>query len=107
MDETFNDPEPLAAATVVIERDRTTRHMRQDILAALAGQSRDLVVDLRQVDNLSSLGLAVLVGVRARQHSRQKTLTLVCGDRSDIAMALARFGLQGKFTTVAQIPPPW
>ena len=107
MDETVNDRAPVTAVTVVIEQDRVARHMRQDILGAVAGEPRDLVIDLRQVVHLSGTGLAVLVGVRARQRSRLKSLTLVCGERSGTQMALARAGMSGNFKTVTEIPPPW
>lgn len=80
MDETLNDRGPVTAVTVGIGQDRAARHMRQDILGAVPGEPRDLVIGLRQVVRLSSTGLAVLVGVRARQRSRLKTLTLVGGD---------------------------
>jgi anti-anti-sigma regulatory factor len=83
------------------------RHLRQDILGAVTGEPRDLVIDLRQVANLPSTGLATLVGVQARQRSRLKRLTLVCGDRSGTQMALARSGLKGDFRTVTEIPPSW
>ena len=107
MDETLNDRAPVTPVTVVIGQDRVARHMRPDILGAVAGEPRDLVIDLRQVVHLSSTGLAVLVGVRARQRSRLKSLTLVCGERSGTHMALARSGMKGDFKTVTEIPPPW
>jgi anti-anti-sigma regulatory factor len=95
------------AVTVVIRQDRVARHLRQDILGAVAGEPRDLVIDLRQVADLPSTGLAALVGVQARQRSRLKSLTLVCGERSGTQMALARSGMKGDFRTVTEIPPPW
>ena len=98
---------PLTATTVVIGRDRAARHMREDILGAVAGEPRDLVIDLRQIADLPSTGLATLVGVQARQRSRLKSLTLVCGERSGTQMALARSGMKGDFRTVTEIPPPW
>jgi anti-anti-sigma regulatory factor len=94
------------AVTVVIRQDRVARHLRHDILNAVAGEPRDLVIDLRQVADLSSAGLATLVGVQARQRSRLKKLTLVCGERSGTQMALARTGMKGDFT-VTEIPPQW
>jgi anti-anti-sigma regulatory factor len=105
--ETLNDRARNAAVTVVIPQDRVSGHLRQDILGAVAGEPRDLVVDLRQVEDLPRTGLAVLVGVQARQRSRLKSLTLVCGERSGTQMALARSGMQGDFRTVTEIPPPW
>ena len=80
------------------------RHLRQDILGAVAGEPRDLVIDLRRVADLSSTALAALVGVQARQRSRLKSLTLVCGERSGTEMALARSGMKGDFRTVTEIP---
>jgi anti-anti-sigma regulatory factor len=73
----------------------------------VAGERRDLVIDLRQVADLPSTGLATLVGVQARQRSRLKTLTLVCGERSGTQMALAQSGMKSNFRTVTEIPPPW
>jgi anti-anti-sigma regulatory factor len=107
IDDTPNDRSPVPAITVVIHQDRVARHLRQDILSAVAGEPRDLVIDLRQVANLPATGLATLVGVQARQRSRLKSLTLVCGDRSDTQKALARSGMKGDFRTVTEIPPPW
>jgi anti-anti-sigma regulatory factor len=98
---------PLTATTVVIGCDRVARHMRDDILGAVAGEPRDLVIDLRQVGQLSSTGLAALVGVRARQRARMKTLTLVCGESSGTQLALAQSGMTDKFNTVTEMPPPW
>lgn len=107
IDDTPNDRSPAAAITVVIRQDRVARHLRQDILGAVAGEPRDLVIDLRQVADLPSAGLAALVGVQARQRSRLKSLTLVCGERSGTQMALVRSGMKGDFRTVTEIPPPW
>ena len=107
IDETPNDRSPATAVTVVIGQDRVARHLRQDILGAMEGEPHDLVIDLRQVVHLPSAGLAALVGVQARQRSRRKSLTLVCGERSGTQMALAGSGMKGDFRTVAEIPPPW
>lgn len=106
IDDTPNDRSPAAAITVVIRQDRAGQ-LRQDILGAVAGEPRDLVIDLRQVADLPSAGLAALVGVQARQRSRLKSLTLVCGERSGTQMALVRSGMKGDFRTVTEIPPPW
>jgi anti-anti-sigma regulatory factor len=107
VDEILDARSPATAVTVVIGQDRDARHLRQDILGAVAGEPRDLVVDLRQVAHLSSTGVAVLVGVQARQRSRLKSLTLACGDRSGTQMALVRSGMNGDVRTVTEIPPPW
>jgi anti-anti-sigma factor len=107
IDETRDGRSPATAVTVVIGEDRDTRHLRQDILGAVAGEPRDLIVDLRQVVHLSSTGLGVLVGVQARQLSRLKSLTLVCGERSATQMALARSGMKGSFRTVTEMPSTW
>jgi len=107
MDDTPNDHSPTTAVTVVIRQDRAARHLRQDILGAVAGEPRDLIIDLRQIAHLPSTGLATLVGVQARQRSRLKSLTLVCGAGSGTQMALARSGMKGDFRTVTEIPPPW
>jgi anti-anti-sigma regulatory factor len=105
--DTPNDRSPAAAVTVVIRQDRVARHLREDMLAAVAGKPRDLVIDLRQVADLPATGVAAIVGMQARQRSRQKSLTLVCGERSGTQMALARSGMKGDFRTVTEIPPPW
>ena len=74
--------------------------MRQRILAALEGPSHDLVIDMRAVDHLSNRGLALLLGVRARQHSRQRSLTLVCGSHSATEQAISRNGMGRSLATV-------
>ena len=107
IDDAPSDRSPAAAVTVVIRQDRVARHLRQDILGAVAGEPRDLVIDLREVEHLTTTGLAVRVGVQARQRSRLKSLKLVCGERSGTQMALARSGMKGDFRTVTEIPPPW
>ena len=107
IDDPPNGCAAVSAATVVIGQEGDARHLRQDILGAVAGEPRDLVIDLRQVADLPSTGLATLVGVQARQRSRLKSLTLVCGERSGTQMALARSGMKGDFRTVTEIPPPW
>jgi anti-anti-sigma regulatory factor len=108
MDGPPNGRAVASAVTVVIGQDRDARYLRQDILGAVAGQPRDLVIDLRQVLNRSNTGVAVLVGAQARQRSRLKSLTLVCGERSGTTqMALARSGMKGDFRTVTEIPPSW
>ncbi len=107
IDDTPSDRSPAAAVTVVIRQDRVAGHLRQDILGAVAGEPRDLVIDLRQVADLPSTGLAVLVGVQARQRARLKSLMLVCGERSGTQMALARSGMKADFRTVTEIPPSW
>jgi anti-anti-sigma regulatory factor len=104
--DTPNVPAQAAAVTVVIRQDRAGQ-LRQDILGAVAGEPRDLVIDLRQVADLPATGLAALVGVQARQRSRLKSLTLVCGERSGTQMALVRSGMKGDFRTVTEIPAPW
>jgi anti-anti-sigma regulatory factor len=104
--DTPNVPAQAAAVTVVIRQDRAGQ-LRQDILGAVAGEPRDLVIDLRQVADLPATGVAALVGVQARQRSRLKSLTLVCGERSGTQMALVRSGMKGDFRTVTEIPTPW
>ena len=105
MDDTRNDRSAVTAVTVVIGQDRVGRQLRQDLLAAMAGEPHDLVIDLRQVVHLPSTGLAALVGVQARQRSRLKSLTLVCGERSATEMALTGSGMKGEFKIVTEIPP--
>ena len=105
MDDTRNDRSAVTAVTVVIGQDRVGRQLRQDLLAAMAGEPHDLVIDLRQVVHLPSTGLAALVGVQARQRSRLKSLTLVCGERSATEMALTGSGMKSEFKIVTEIPP--
>ena len=107
IDDPPNGCAAVSAATVVIGQEGDARHLRQDILGAVAGEPRDLVIDLREVEHLTTTGLAVRVGVQARQRSRLKSLTLVCGERSGTQMALTRSGSKGDFRTVTEIPPPW
>lgn len=78
----------------------SVRVMRQTILAAMEGQSHDLVIDMRAVEHLSNRGMALLLGVRARQRSRQQTLTLICGSNSATEQAMSRNGMRQSFTTV-------
>lgn len=98
------DSSPLihvrAQDIVDVGQGLSLRVMRQSILAALEGPSHDLVIDMRAVDHLSDRGLALLVGVRARQRSRQQTLTLVCASDSATEQALSRKGMGRSFTTV-------
>jgi anti-anti-sigma factor len=91
-------------AVVVVGKHQSVRAMRQAVLGTLAGRPQDLVIDLRQVEHLSNQGVAVLVGVRARQRAWHKTLTLVCGTKSGTRQALSRTGMRGTFTTVTAIP---
>lgn len=81
---------------------QSVRTMRKTVLDALEGRPRDLVIDMREVGHLSNRGLALLVGLRARQRSHQRTLTLVCGSDSPTRQALSRTGLRGTFTTVTE-----
>jgi anti-sigma regulatory factor (Ser/Thr protein kinase) len=103
----MDEPATRGPITVVIDGEPDARHLRRDVLDALTGEPRDLVIDMRQVLHLSNTEVAVLVGVQARLHSRLKSLTLVCGEGSGTQIALARSGLQGDFRTVAEVPPSW
>lgn len=83
----------------------SVRGMRQGILAALEGRPHDLVIDMRGVDHLTNQGLALLLGVKARQRSRQQALTLVCGLDSATEQAMSRNEMKRSFTTVTELDP--
>ncbi|MGZ4572946.1 MAG: STAS domain-containing protein [Actinomycetes bacterium] len=88
---------------VVVDRNESVQTTRRNVLEALAGRPHDLVIDMRSVDQLSNPGLALLVGVRARQRAHQRGLTLVCGPDSGTEQALSRSGMQGGFTTARKV----
>lgn len=93
---------------IPISRNMTPRGMRGTILDAMEGTPRDMVIDLRAVAAMPDSGLALLVGVHARQQARRRTLTLVFGKGSATEQALARTGLTRGFTVVtalALLPP--
>ena len=95
----------LTRARVVVDvgQGLSVRGMRQGILAAMEGRPHDLVIDMRAVDHLSNRGVALLLGVRARQRSRQQTLTLVCGVDSATEQAMSRNGMKRSFTTITEL----
>jgi anti-anti-sigma factor len=74
-----------------------TGWMRAQMLAELQGPARDMRVDLQQVRSLSPAGMAVLVGVRARQRAWDQKLTLVCSRDSAAGRALAQSGMARGF----------
>jgi anti-anti-sigma factor len=78
--------------------------MRRTVLAGAAGAPHDLVIDMRAVEFVSTSGMALLLGVRARQRARQRTLMLVCSARSATEQVLSRTGLRGDFTTTRGVP---
>lgn len=97
------DPHVDDQVVVVIAQGESVQAMRRDVLGSLQGRPRDLVIDLRRVEQLSNPGLALLVGVRARQRARQRTLTLVCASDSATEQMLSATGLRGRFTTVTTL----
>jgi len=46
------------------------------------------------------------VGVRSRQRSQARSLTLVCAPGSGTEEALVRTGMSGRFTTTPRLPRP-
>ncbi len=88
---------------VVVGQGQSVRAMGQSVLEASEGRAHDLVIEMRTVDLRSSQGVALLLGVRARQRARQRKLTLVCGSDSATEQALSHTGTRGKFTTVTEI----
>jgi len=101
-------PTSGSRVTVTISRHTTTREMRRSILVAMEGSPHDLVIDLRAVAVMTDTGLALLVGVNARQRARKSALTLVCAKGSATEQALTRRGLTRVFTVVsalALLPP--
>lgn len=89
---------------VTIRLDHSPRAMRQVALAALQGAPRDVVLDLRDAVAMTHRELALLIGVRARQRSRGRRLTLVCARDSATEKALSRAGMRTLFTTVTSLP---
>jgi hypothetical protein len=91
---------------VTIRLDHSPRAMRQVALGALQGAPRDVVLDLRDAVAMTHQELALLIGVRARQRSRGRRLTLVCASDSATEKALSRAGMRQLFTTVTTLPDP-
>jgi anti-anti-sigma regulatory factor len=89
---------------VTIRLDQSAQAMRQVALTALQGPSRDVVIDLRDAVAMTHQELALLIGVRARQRSRGRRLTLVCAPDSATEKALSRAGMRKLFTTVTTLP---
>lgn len=92
------------AIVVTVSRDHSPRDMRVITLEAMSGAPRDMVLDLRAADRVDDLELALLVGIRARQRSHGRALTLVCGPESTTRKALSRAGLGDHFATVTELP---
>lgn len=76
----------------------------EKLSAALEGEPHDLVVDMRRVWGVCQEAVALLAGIRARQRSLHRQLTLVFPAESATDRALTVAGLQGRFTTVRQVP---
>jgi hypothetical protein len=89
---------------VVIGPAESASALRSSLAEVPDGAVRDLVIDLRAVEELTHPDLAVLVGVRSRQRAQHGTLTLVVGAGSPAEQALARAGLWGSFTTAEELP---
>jgi anti-anti-sigma regulatory factor len=89
---------------VTVILDESVPAMREVALTAMQGPPCDVVIDLRAATVMSHQELALLVGVRARQQSRGRKLTLVCGRDSATEQALSRAGMRSLFTTVTALP---
>ena len=70
-------PTAGSRVTVTISRNMTTRGMRRAILEGMEGAPKNLVIDLRSVVVMGDMGLALLMGINARQRARRAALTLV------------------------------
>lgn len=75
--------------------------LREKVITGLEGASADVVVDLRDVADLSNVELGVLVGARAWQRARNRRLTVVIRPGSAVDAALVRAGLRGLFDVSA------
>jgi hypothetical protein len=89
---------------VVVDPSGSPHDLRASLAELPDGAARNLVIDLRAVQDLTNPDLAVLVGVRSRQRAQHGSLTLVVGPGSPAEQALARAGLWGSFTTADEIP---
>lgn len=100
------EPPGIGGTPVVVhlDRDFSGPTIRHRVLAALEGPASDVVLDMRQIDQLSNVGVALLIGTRARLRARKSQLTLVCTPHSATEQALSRAGLLGRFTIERDLP---
>ena len=92
-----------ATAPVLVRPDPSDAGstLRDKVITGLEGDSVDVVVDLREVADLSNVELGVLVGARAWQRARNRRLTVVIRPGSGVDAALVRAGLRGLFDVSA------
>lgn len=90
---------PPGDLVVRVGADEPVSATRQTFLSALTSAPQDIVIDLRDMQELSYPQLALLLGVRARQRARHRQLTLVCDPHSTVHATLARTGTRGMFVT--------
>ena len=98
---------PSDGQVIVVRAAKTakqSRRLRQTLMEATAGTPRHVIIDLRQIDDISAQALAALIGVRSRQTAKQRRLTLVCVPGSGTERALGWTGTRERFTTVSQLP---
>ena len=88
---------PGPPVLVRLDPDDLESTLRAKVLTGLDGADHDVVIDLRDVVELTNSGLGVLVGARARQRARQRRLTVVIRPGSAVDHALARAGLRALF----------
>ncbi len=70
------------------------------VLAEIQGEQPSLLIDLAQVDYVSSAGLTALEAIAGRVHSVQGTLVL-CALTDAVCLVVELAGLQGSLTVVA------
>ena len=88
---------PAPPVLVRLDPDDLESTLRAKVLMGLDGADHDVVIDLRDVVELTNSGLGVLVGARARQRARHRRLTVVIRPGSAVDHALARAGLRALF----------
>jgi anti-sigma B factor antagonist len=86
---------------VVGELDLTTVSLlREPLLARVASDKGDIIVDLKQVDFIDSAGLALLVDARKRLDSESRYLYIILtkGQQPERVLHLVRFDTIMKLT---------
>lgn len=90
---------------VHLDPDDVDSTLRAKVLAGLEGADHDVVIDLREVLELTNSGVGVLVGARARQRARHQRLTVVIRPGSAVDHAMARAGLRPLFHVIEDARP--